>query len=414
MSGKWPGGIISKTAPTVTGPTDGEGGSASGIWTLDQAAEYEKQGLWPKLTLPREILGWGSNYKGQLGQGTSGPAVPTINSPVQVGAYTNWSVMTKTSDSVTAINALGEMWAWGKNYYGQLGTNNTTYYSSPVQVGALTTWSGSKSISAGLQYIGIIKSDGTLWTWGNNSFGQIGNGTVGPNYSSPIQVGFLTDWSTIGNAVGATYVIKTDGTLWVCGEGSLGGLGLGNTTSYSSPVQLGALTDWAQVKGGNRGCMAVKTDGTLWGWGRNANGEVGSGNTTVYSSPVQIGALTDWLKVVNSYKSTLALKTDGTLWAWGKNDTGQLGVGDTTDRSSPVQIGALTTWTAKISNSSNSFSAIKADGTWWGWGSGNDGILGMGNSTNYSSPVQHGALTTWLSSALGSTNSTFFAGFKQP
>jgi alpha-tubulin suppressor-like RCC1 family protein len=412
MSGKWPGGVISKTAPTVTGPTDGEGGSASGIWTLDQAADYEKQGLWPKPLIAKELLNWGNNYQGQMGQGNSGPAVPTYSSPVQLGSFDHWMAVTKTHNSTAAVNSLGELWTWGKNYYGQLGDGSNTNRSSPVQVGSATWMGGDLDGGGGADFVLLIKSTGELWAWGYNAWGQLGDGTVTVR-SSPVQVGLLTNWSKLGVGTGSSFAIKNDDTLWVWGLGSLGALGLGNTTTYSSPKQLGTDT-WSQIKGSKNGCRAIRSDGTLWGWGDNAHGQVGSGNTTTYSSPVQIGALTDWLKVISTYKSTLAVKTDGTLWAWGKNAQGQLGLGDTTDRSSPVQVGALTNWTTKIAGYSNGCTAIKSDGTWWTWGTNSDGQLGLNNTTSYSSPKQLGSLTTWVRTANGAPNSTFNTGLKTP
>ena len=340
MSGKWPGGIISKTAPTVTGPTDGEGGSASGIWTLDQAADYEKQGLWPKPLVPRELWGVGQNET-----------------------------------------------------YGQLGIDNgNNNVSSPVQVGALTTW---KNASAGQQTMLMTKSDGTLWAVGKSNNGQLGQGNT-TTYTSPVQVGALTDWSDISAAGNMALGIKTDGTLWGMGYNDNGRLGDGTTTNRSSPVQVGAETTWTKVRTTGANGLAIKTDGTIWAWGYNNEGVLGQGNTTSTSSPVQIGALTDWSSVTGAEgSSAFAIKTDGTMWAWGANTNGALGVGDTTYRSSPTQIGALTTWSI-VEGGGKFGAAIKTDATMWAWGLNSMGQLGQGNTTNYSSPVQVGALTTWL------------------
>ena len=133
----------------------------------------------------------------------------------------------------------------------------------------------------------------------------------------------------------------------------------------------------------------------LYSWGRNTNGQLGQGDTINRSIPVQIGTLTNWLQTSSGQYHIMAVKTDGTMWSWGKNDNGALGIGDTTNRSSPVQVGALTTWSS-ISAGSNLSLAIKTDGTMWTWGyNGSYGSLGLGNTTNYSSPKQIGALTNW-------------------
>ena len=238
----------------------------------------------------------------------------------------------------------GGLWSWGRNDFGQLGLGNITNYSSPMQVGALITWA---TVAGGSNFSLALKTDGTLWSWGLNTYGQLGLGDV-TNRSSPNQIGTLTTWSKLGLGVetNSSLAIKTDGTLWSWGQNNFGQLGLGNTTNYSSPKQVGALTTWATVAGLQRSAVAVKTDGTLWSWGRNANGQLGLGNTTGYSSPVQVGALTTWSKSSGGQDFALAIKTDGTLWSWGRNDNGQLGLGNTTDYSSPVQVGALTNWFA--------------------------------------------------------------------
>ena len=304
---------------------------------------------------------------------------------------------------VVVADPTPKLWSWGYNAFGQLGLGNTTSRSSPVQVGALTNWA---EVFGGTNRSFAIKTDGTLWAWGDNTVGALGLGNT-THRSSPVQVGALTDWSgaKISSRLFDTLAVKSNGTLWAWGQNYQGALGLGNTTSRSSPVQVGALTNWAEVSIGYCNVLAVKTDGTLWSWGFGIYGALGQGNTTTRSSPVQVGALTNWSKVFAISVAGLATKTDGTLWSWGKNNRGQLGQGNTTDRSSPVQIGALTTW-SKIAGTgslyrsfgtyiSGLFSSIKTDGTLWSWGSNQYGQLGLGNVTDRSSPVQVGALTTW-------------------
>jgi alpha-tubulin suppressor-like RCC1 family protein len=201
-----------------------------------------------------------------------------------------------------------------------------------------------------------------------------------------------------------TLAIKTDGTLWSWGFNTNGQLGLGNTTNYSSPKQVGALTTWNKVAAGFFS-LAIKTDGTLWSWGFNTFGQLGLGNTTDYSSPKQVGALTTWSQIASSTHFSLVVKTDGTLWAWGRNNAGQLGIGTSgggTYQSSPVQVGALTTW-SKTAAAGDQALAIKTDGKLWSWGANTTGQLGLGNTTSYSSPKQVGTLTTWSEVSGGAT-----------
>jgi len=349
-------------------------------------------------TIYYELFSWGSNGAGQLGLNNR----TSYSSPKQVGSFSgsvSWASISAGSSFNAAIKTDGTLWAWGAGTTGQLGLGNTTAYSSPKQVGSLTNW---LQISAGYYNNAAIKTDGTLWAWGRNDYGQLGDGTT-VNKSSPVQIGALTTWASVSTSNGSLSkaAIKTDGTLWVWGRGSNGVLGLGNLTNYSSPKQVGALTNWSTVQLNGATVVAIKTDGTLWSWGYNQNGQLGSGTTTSRSSPVQVGALTNWSKIANGDNNIIAVKTDGTLWTWGGNGNGQLGLNNTTAYSSPKQVGALTNWSL-VSMCGNGFSlAIKTDGTLWVWGSNDAGQLGLNNLTSYSSPKQVGVSTSWSKISAG-------------
>jgi len=296
------------------------------------------------------------------------------------------------------------LYSWGENLYGQLGLGNRTYYSSPKQVGSLTDWAVVSSGISGFHNI-AVKSDGTLWAWGRGATGRLGLnlGAYGTaSYSSPKQVGSLTSWLTVSAGYDFSLAVKTNGTLWSWGNAASGQLGLGNQSTKSSPNQIGALTDWLSVAAGYFWSLATKTDGTLWAWGGNGQGQLGLNISYAQSrsSPVQVGSLTTWSKIKCTAGSSFAIKTDGTLWSWGSNSDGNLGLGNTTDYSSPVQVGSLTTWS--ILGTGRSFAgAIKTDGTLWTWGQNPYGQLGDGTRVKKSSPVQIGALTNWLALAGG-------------
>ena len=336
----------------------------------------------------QEFWSWGYNASGQLGLGD----VIHRSSPVQVGSLTDWKSIISGLNESLAIKTDGTLWSWGDNRFGQLGLGDvTTDRSSPIKVGSLTDW---KSIGGSGQSSLAIKTDGTLWSWGHNSHGQLGLNDI-TDRSSPVQVDSSTDWSLISVGIGFhTLAIKTDGTLWSWGHNTYGQLGSSTRTHRSIPVKVGSLNDWSLISVGNYHSLAIKTDGTLWSWGDNSYGELGLADLIHRSSPVKVGSLTDWSLInANGYFS-LAIKTDGTLWSWGYNFDGQLGLGDITNRSSPVQVGNLTNWKS-ISGSYCSL-AIKTDGTLWGWGHNTYGQLGFSNRTRVSIPTQVGRLNEWV------------------
>ena len=343
----------------------------------------------PTPTYTYGLWSWGNNSSGELGLGNT----TYYSSPKQVGALENWDDVNCGNAFSIAVKTDGTMWGWGANSQGQLGLGNTTQYSSPKQIGALTGW---LQAAGGYDFSIAVKTNGTLWSWGRNDTGQLAQGNT-TSTSSPVQVGALTNWLQVAAGNYFAVAIKTDGTIWSWGRGATGRLGLGNTTSYSSPKQIGSLTNWRQVTTFCRSlsCLAVKTDGTLWAWGNNAQGQLGQNNITDRSSPVQVGALTTWSYVNNSFSSVRAITTTGQLYVWGSGSQGQLGLGNTTSYSSPKQVGALTNWLGRAAGGYGQSFVLKTDGTAWSWGFNSAGSLGLGDTTNRSSPVQIGSSTNW-------------------
>jgi alpha-tubulin suppressor-like RCC1 family protein len=272
-------------------------------------------------------------------------------------------------------------------------------------VGALTTWSAV--LSSGVDTVNgltaAIKTDGTIWVTGAKY--ATNPPAVPADTSTFTQQGIFTTWSKVACCNQSIIATKTDGTLWSWGVNSFGELGLSPTfvSARSSPTQVGALTIWNSVFAGNTSVFATTTSGTLWAWGQNTSGILGIGTTLDRSSPVQVGALTTWSSVsVNTVSNvTAAIKTDGTLWTWGLGTLGTLGLGDILSRSSPVQVGALTNWaTVKLGMPTSGLTssmamATKTDGTLWMWGT----INTLGYSAAFSSPVQVGSSTSWGYSA---------------
>ena len=199
-----------------------------------------------------------------------------------------------------------KLWTWGYNGIGTLGDNTIAYKSSPVQtVAGGTNW---KQVSCGYRHTTAIKTDGTLWLWGRNIYGQLGDNTVGSK-SSPVQtVAGGTNWKQVSGGGNHTTAIKTDGTLWLWGRNNYGELGDNTIAHKSSPVQtVAGGTNWKQVSGGYQYTTAIKTDGTLWTWGRNNYGQLGDNTVAHKSSPVQtVAGGTNWKQVAAGYGHTTA------------------------------------------------------------------------------------------------------------
>ena len=283
---------------------------------------------------------------------------------------------------------------WGANANGQLGDNTVTKSSSPIQTVA---WGANwKQASCGYYHVAAIKTDGTLWCWGDNApYGHLGDNTI-TKRSSPVQtIAFGTNWKQVACGRIHTAAIKTDGTLWCWGFNYSGGLGDNTSTSRSSPVQTIAFgTNWKQVAAGpqaNYNCTvaAIKNDGTLWTWGNGGYGSLGDNTIVSKSSPVQTVTFgTNWKQVSASADHIAAIKTDGTLWCWGSNGYGKFGDNTTASKSSPVQTIAYGTNWKQVSAGRTHTAAIKTDGTLWCWGGNSDGGLGDNTAVNKSSPVQ--------------------------
>ncbi len=296
---------------------------------------------------------WGFNrFDGRLGLNN----LTDIASPAQVGATTNWSTVELASSGTMALKTDGTLWSWGTGIvvlipYGQR--------SSPVQIGSNTNWS---KISVGQSQSFGIKTDGTLWCWGGGTgpqFGSFGDNRGGNasayNTTSPKQVGTNTNWSLVNTSYHSSFAIKTDGTLWSWGKNTSGQLGQNNIIHRSSPVQVGENTNWSKLASGRDNTFAIKTDGTLWAWGANGQGEAGLNNQVSKSSPTQVGTANNWIDVatnVGSSPFTFATRgkkfsnTSGNLFVWGTAGADrQLGLGaDQTSKSSPVQLGSFDSW----------------------------------------------------------------------
>jgi len=342
---------------------------------------------------------WGNNNNGCLGLGDTA----NRSSPVQLGSNLEWtdsrivSISSSDGDHTIACKKDGSLWGWGSNTYGQLGNGTKAHRSSPVQIGSTNDWANAVT---GAFFTIAVKTDGSLYTWGRNANGYLGNNQGGTDQPYPYRIGLDTTWSKDVNHLDSghhTAAIKTNGTLWCWGANNFGQIGNNTSVAVSSPAQIGAGTDWAYVAVGgadntisNAHTIGIKSNGTMYAWGTNNNGQLGDNSVVHKSSPVQIPGTT-WKFAKPFNGGTIAIKTNGTLWSWGEYTYGCLGTRATKNSSSPIQIG-IGTWNnltkdnfdakyrSVIATSSTEFYNMQT------WGEGTDGVQDNFSTAQNNSP----------------------------
>ena len=397
----WPTGIgwSGGSAPTLINNPREADAQVFLLTTRDEGVTWYGKEVMRSDPQTASLWSWGGNTQGSLGQNNR----TAYSSPVQVGTTATWAKINNGNNAsftryhTAGIKTNGTLWLWGGNPYGVLGQNSTTGHSSPVQVGSGADWS---SVTLGTSNnSGAVKTDGSLWVWGYNFYGQLGQNIgvpwPGPNHtlgskSSPVQI--PGTWSSTTGGHHHFLAIKPNGTLWSWGYNPYGNLGhnQGSPAKYSSPAQVGTDTTWSRVETGDlTGCVvATKTDGSLWTWGGGSNGGTGQNNITSYSSPMQLGTDTTWDTFSAGYRGVMATKTNGTLWAWGSNTYGALGLNNKTDYSSPMQVGTDTDWSGAGMKTRWNGYAFKTNGRLYAWGRGYYGMQGLNDTANRSSPTQ--------------------------
>ena len=314
---------------------------------------------------------WGKNHSGQLGYNIGQQKIPK-----QVDKIDNIKVIASGSDHNLALKSDGTLWSWGSNSYGQLGDGDS-YYSDSKDPKEVRNLGKVISVSGGYHSL-ALKEDGTVWAWGYNYYGQLGDGT-NTNRDKPIQVEELSNIIAIAAGYYHSLAVKSDGTVWAWGRNDYGQLGNGSYVESNIPVKVNDLDDIIDVAGGVFSSMALKSDGTVCGWGDNRFGQLGDGTYTNRTIPVLVSELNNVSSIACGGYHSIALKDDNAIWAWGYNYYGQLGDGTTSNKNTPNKVVDLNKIIAIKAGTIHTI-ALKTDGTVWTWGYNGDGQLGNGES----------------------------------
>jgi alpha-tubulin suppressor-like RCC1 family protein len=325
--------------------------------------------------------GWGDNNWSQLGLG-AGTSYKVI--PVSVAGLTGAVAIAAGGAHSHALKTDGTVVGFGRNTYGQIGdgtSNNVRHL--PTAVSGL---SGVVAIAAGEDHAVALKGDGSVYTWGRNANGEIGDGST-TQRNSPTAVSGLASVSAIAAGRSYSLALKQDGTIKSWGQNCCGQLGNGGTSQASSPVSVSSISTATAISAGLLHAMALLDDGTVRAWGYNYFGQLGDGTGTDRSTPVEVAGLDDVVAIGAGVAFSAALKDDGTVWTWGGNSQGELGDGTTNPRSAPAQVAGLPT-IVKMAVGNHNVLAITADATVYAWGRNTSGQIGNGTTTTQLSPVQ--------------------------
>lgn len=298
-----------------------------------------------------------------------------VDSSVKQALYVMAPQIVSSYSHSVALSTDGTVWCWGYNSSGELGDGTTINRSYPVKVQGL---SGIVQVAPGNHRSFAVANDGTIWAWGDNTSGQLGDGTSGNKRLTPVHVLNVSGVAMIATCMDFPAVptqnlaIKTDGSVWKWGQTVSQISGLSNVV-------------WAAVDSSHS--VALQSDGSVWTWGSNNAGQLGDGTTTAHASPQKLSTLSGIVNVVTWKAHNFAIKSNGTLWAWGGNDGGSvLGNGNTSNVLTPIQLSNLTNAIGVATNDYASL-GVQTGGTLWGWGANVSGLFGDG-SMSHTTPAQ--------------------------
>jgi alpha-tubulin suppressor-like RCC1 family protein len=383
------------------------------------------------------VRSWGDNSQGQLGDGTttqraSPVAVSGLAGVTAIAAGGDQSLALKSDGTVwywgglsgatplrmpslagivaiaagkgfaLALGGDGTLWGWGDNSYGQLGDSLAIggYSATPLQV---MTLDGVLSLRAGGSHATVLKQDGTVWSWGLDGNGQLGDGIL-TDYCVPQAIAGIADAMAIAaGSYSHALILGQDGSVWAIGTTRLTG-STGNTLDTTSPLRVDGVAAASAIAAGANHSLVLARDGSVWAWGLNDAGQIGDGGTESRGAPVQLGGLAGVTAIAAGDSHSLALLQDGTVWSWGGNDSGQLGDGGTTNRTAPARIAGLTDVVAIAASRRHSLAA-KRDGSVWAWGGNAYSQLGDGTTVDRRVPTQVAGMSGAVAVAAGGLGS---------
>jgi len=324
---------------------------------------------------------YGKNDAGQLGNNSHVNAIARVAVAFPDNQFSLLGIGS-SAQHMLAVKSDGTVWAWGDNTNGQLGDGTTTNQLTPKPVVGLNH---IVAVALGHAHSLALKVDGTVWAWGDNSDGQLGIDST-TQQLTPVQVAKLTKIVAVAAGQNHSLALKADGTVWAWGANAVGQLGDGTTDGRLKPVKVRKLEKIIKVSAGLFHTLALKSDGSVWAWGGNEKGQLGDGTTMFRSTRVQVIGLTGVNAIASGLYHNLALKTDGSVLAWGGNDHGQLGDGTNTNQSTSVPVHGLSAVTSLVTGDYHSI-AITADGKAWAWGANDSGQLGDGSTLEHATPI---------------------------
>lgn len=351
------------------------------FWALVCAVAVGGWGGLPQAIRADVVYAWGYNGYGGVGDGTTTDRYSPV--PV-VGLGSNITAVAAHGFSNLALQSNGAVYAWGSNGYGQLGDGTSTRRLTAIAVSGLTNIT---AIACGHGQSLALQDSGTLYAWGNNQLGELGDGTT-TQRSRPAAVTALPNVTAIAGGLYHCLGVGDHGVVYTCGWNAYGQLGDGTTIERHTPVAVGGLTNVTSVAGGFRHSLALRSDGTVYAWGYNGTGELGDGTITERDTPVAVSGLSDIIAIASGADHNLAIRSDGTVYAWGSNYEGELGNGASGNTCrTPVAVSGLSNIVGVAASAGSSY-AISADGELWAWGDNGYGQLGLGDTTSRLIPTQ--------------------------